>query len=215
MPPPETKIIATAKRRQRDVAVFDIDLPGIDGLTTASDAADALPGTRTLIVTSLGHPWHTSASPRARVDGFILKDALLKINGRNRVDAIRVAGEAGSDRRGPSSESASTDVHPRLWGGLVTCADPRGWLDPRRGNGHIRPLREGAEHRGQGGDVLIARLSRNYDKGAHTEPHMGGFPCLRTGSGWCLARSTARERASTSRVVEGSMMSSTRPRSAA
>ena len=144
-----------------------------------------------------------------------LATVAVKINARNRVDAIRVASEAGSDRQGPGSESASTDVHPRLWCGLVKCADPRGRLDPRRGIGHIRPLCEGAEHRGQGGDLLIVRVSRNYDKSAHIEPHMGGFPCLRTGVGWCLARSTARERASTSRVVEGSMMSSTKPRSAA
>lgn len=68
-------IVPTARRHRPDVAVIDIDLPGIDGLTAASQLHDALPDTRTLILTSLARPGTLRRALAVRVGGFILKDA--------------------------------------------------------------------------------------------------------------------------------------------
>ena len=78
-------ILPTALKHTPDVAVIDIDLPGIDGLTAASALHEQLPTCRTLILTSLGRPGTLRRALSARVGGFILKDA----PSRELADAIR------------------------------------------------------------------------------------------------------------------------------
>ncbi|MEJ2885787.1 response regulator transcription factor [Actinomycetospora aeridis] len=68
-------IVPTAREAGPDVAVIDIDLPGKDGISAASDLHDALPSCRTLILTSLGRPGTVRRALDARVNGFMLKDA--------------------------------------------------------------------------------------------------------------------------------------------
>jgi two-component system, NarL family, response regulator DesR len=65
------KIVATALRTRPDVAVVDIDLPGMDGLT----AAEQLPGCRTLVLTGLSQPGNLLRALKVHVRGFLLKDA--------------------------------------------------------------------------------------------------------------------------------------------
>jgi two-component system response regulator DesR len=69
------EIIPTALRCRPGVAVIDIDLPGMDGLTAARELHDRLPECRTLILTSLGRPGTLRRALSAKVRGFILKDA--------------------------------------------------------------------------------------------------------------------------------------------
>lgn len=64
-----------ALRVRPDVAILDIDLPGVDGLTAATQLRTALPETRTLILTSLGRPGTLRRALDAQVTGFLLKDA--------------------------------------------------------------------------------------------------------------------------------------------
>lgn len=68
-------IVPAALKHQPDVAIIDIDLPGIDGLTAAADLHENLPRCRTLILTSLGRPGTVRRALDARVNGFMLKDA--------------------------------------------------------------------------------------------------------------------------------------------
>jgi two-component system response regulator DesR len=69
------EIVATAERVQPDVAVVDIDLPGLDGLTAAEQLHAAVPGCRTLILTGLSQPGNLLRALKAHVRGFIVKDA--------------------------------------------------------------------------------------------------------------------------------------------
>lgn len=68
-------IVPTALEVRPDVAVIDVDLPGIDGLTAAAELHARLPGCRTLILTSLGRPGTLRRALAAHVSGFLLKDA--------------------------------------------------------------------------------------------------------------------------------------------
>lgn len=68
-------ILSTARTANADVAVIDIDLPGKDGLTAATELHEQLPQCRTLILTSLGRPGTLRRALAARVGGFLLKDA--------------------------------------------------------------------------------------------------------------------------------------------
>jgi two-component system response regulator DesR len=69
------EIITTALRVRPDVAVLDIDLPGIDGLTAAEQLHTALPQCRTLVLTGLTQPGNLLRALQAHVRGFIVKDA--------------------------------------------------------------------------------------------------------------------------------------------
>jgi two-component system response regulator DesR len=69
------EILPMAKAFLPDVAVIDIDLPGKDGLTAASQLHENLPECRTLILTSLGRPGTLRRALAAKVGGFLLKDA--------------------------------------------------------------------------------------------------------------------------------------------
>jgi two-component system, NarL family, response regulator DesR len=69
------QILPTARSVQPDVAVIDIDLPGKDGLTAATEIHENVPSCRTLILTSLGRPSTVRRALDAKVGGFLLKDA--------------------------------------------------------------------------------------------------------------------------------------------
>jgi two-component system response regulator DesR len=68
-------IVDTARRTRPDVAVLDIDLPGMDGLTAAGLLYEELPECRTLILTGMSQPGHLLRALKVHVRGFIVKDA--------------------------------------------------------------------------------------------------------------------------------------------
>jgi two-component system response regulator DesR len=69
------QIVDTALRTQPDVAVVDIDLPGLDGLTAAEQLYERLPACRTLVLTGLSQPGNLLRALKVHVRGFIVKDA--------------------------------------------------------------------------------------------------------------------------------------------
>jgi two-component system response regulator DesR len=69
------EIVSTAVRELPDVAVVDIDLPGMDGLTAAAELHDKLPDCRTLVLTGLSQPGLLLRALQVHVRGFIVKDA--------------------------------------------------------------------------------------------------------------------------------------------
>jgi two-component system response regulator DesR len=69
------EIVNAALKFEPDVAIIDIDLPGLDGLTAAARLRERLPKCRTLILTSLGRPGTLRRALAAQVCGYLLKDA--------------------------------------------------------------------------------------------------------------------------------------------
>jgi two-component system response regulator DesR len=69
------QILDAALRTRPDVAVLDIGLPGIDGLTAAGHLHEALPECRTLILTGMTRPGNLLRALKTGVRGFIPKDA--------------------------------------------------------------------------------------------------------------------------------------------
>jgi two-component system, NarL family, response regulator DesR len=68
-------ILDAAARTQPDVAVVDIDMPGIDGLTAAAQLHEQSPECRTLVLTGLSQPGHLLRALQSHVRGFLVKDA--------------------------------------------------------------------------------------------------------------------------------------------
>jgi two-component system response regulator DesR len=69
------EIVPTALRTHPDVAVVDIDLPGLDGLTAAELLYEQLPECRTLVLTGLSQPGNLLRALKVHVRGFLIKDA--------------------------------------------------------------------------------------------------------------------------------------------
>lgn len=68
------QIVPAALAHRPDVALLDIGLPGVDGLTAAAELAGRLPRCRVLILTGLEEPGHLDAALHAGARGFLLKD---------------------------------------------------------------------------------------------------------------------------------------------
>jgi two-component system, NarL family, response regulator DesR len=67
-------IIPQALAHVPDVAIIDIDLPGVDGLTAAGWLHEELPSCQTLILTNLGRKGNLRRALAAHVSGYLLKD---------------------------------------------------------------------------------------------------------------------------------------------
>jgi two-component system, NarL family, response regulator DesR len=67
--------VARALELKPDVAVLDIDMPGLDGLAAAERLACELPAARLVIVTAHGRPGNLRRAMAAGVRGFLGKDA--------------------------------------------------------------------------------------------------------------------------------------------
>ncbi|WP_336632071.1 MULTISPECIES: response regulator transcription factor [unclassified Microbacterium] len=68
------EVLDAARRTSPDVALLDIEMPGMDGITAASALHAALPGCRSLIVTTFGRPGYLTRAMRAGASGFVVKD---------------------------------------------------------------------------------------------------------------------------------------------
>jgi two-component system response regulator DesR len=69
------EVVAAAKSARPDVALLDIEMPGMDGLEAAAALRDQQPGCHVLILTTFGRPGYLRRAMESGVDGFLLKDA--------------------------------------------------------------------------------------------------------------------------------------------
>jgi two-component system response regulator DesR len=73
------EMVAAALAARPDVAVVDIEMPGQDGISAASELRQKLPTCRTLILTMFGRPGFVQRAVEAGVSGFVLKDAPIEV----------------------------------------------------------------------------------------------------------------------------------------
>ena len=69
------EVISAAQEHQPDIAVVDIDLPGLDGLSAVGQLHEKLPSCRTLILTNSSRGGMVRRALAAHVAGYMLKDA--------------------------------------------------------------------------------------------------------------------------------------------
>jgi two-component system response regulator DesR len=70
-------IIETALAIRPDVAVVDVEMPGVDGLSAAAALHEQLPDLRILIATAFGRPGFLDRALKSGAAGFVLKDASI------------------------------------------------------------------------------------------------------------------------------------------
>lgn len=69
------EVVAAAQAIHPDVALLDIEMPGMDGLDAAAALRDQEPRCRTLILTTFGRPGYLRRAIESGAVGFLLKDA--------------------------------------------------------------------------------------------------------------------------------------------
>jgi len=79
------EVVAAARETKPDVAVLDIEMPGIDGIAAAAALHSEVPGCRVLMVTTFGRPGYLRRAMEAGASGFVVKD----VPAEQLADAIR------------------------------------------------------------------------------------------------------------------------------
>jgi two-component system, NarL family, response regulator DesR len=69
------EVLDAARAHRPDVALLDIDMPGIDGLAAAAVLAQEIPQCRSLILTTFGRPGYLRRAMESGAGGFVVKDA--------------------------------------------------------------------------------------------------------------------------------------------
>ena len=71
--------LAMARRHRPDVAVLDLQMPGLDGIAVAEQLVTELPACGSLILTSYGRPGHLKRALAAGVRGFLPKTVSAQV----------------------------------------------------------------------------------------------------------------------------------------
>lgn len=79
------EVVAAAREHRPDVALLDVEMPGIDGLAAARLLREAMPECRVLMVTTFGRPGYLKQAMAAGASGFVVKDTPA----RQLADAVR------------------------------------------------------------------------------------------------------------------------------
>jgi len=67
--------VTLAVQAQPQIALFDIEMPGMDGLTATKLVREQVPGCRVLILTTFGRAGYLKRAMENGASGFLLKDA--------------------------------------------------------------------------------------------------------------------------------------------
>ncbi|WP_410632479.1 response regulator [Amycolatopsis sp. cmx-4-83] len=79
------EVVAAAREHRPDVALLDIEMPGLDGLAAAAVLAAQVPGCRVVMLTTFGRAGYLRRAIEAGAAGFVVKDAPADVL----ADAIR------------------------------------------------------------------------------------------------------------------------------
>ena len=67
-------VVEAAREHRPDVALLDIEMPGMDGLEAARALSTALPQVRAVVLTTFGRPGFLRRALQAGAHGFVVKD---------------------------------------------------------------------------------------------------------------------------------------------
>jgi two-component system response regulator DesR len=67
-------VLPAVLEHRPDVALLDVEMPGLDGISATTEVRRAAPETRVLIVTTFGRPGYLRRALQAGASGFVVKD---------------------------------------------------------------------------------------------------------------------------------------------
>jgi two-component system, NarL family, response regulator DesR len=69
------EVVGAALAARPDIALLDIEMPGMDGLAAAAALRHELPACRSIMLTAFGRPGYLRRAMEAGARGFVVKDA--------------------------------------------------------------------------------------------------------------------------------------------
>jgi two-component system, NarL family, response regulator DesR len=69
------EVVAAVEAHRPDIALLDIEMPGLDGLAAAAALAREVPACRVVILTTFGRPGNLRRAMESGALGFVVKDA--------------------------------------------------------------------------------------------------------------------------------------------
>jgi len=69
------EVVTAAREAKPDVALLDIEMPGLDGLAAAAALSHEVPACRVIILTTFGRPGYLRRAMESGALGFVVKDA--------------------------------------------------------------------------------------------------------------------------------------------
>jgi two-component system response regulator DesR len=69
------EVVAAALEHRPDVALLDIEMPGMTGIEAAGQLRKAAPGVKVVIVTTFGRPGYLRRAMESGAEAFLVKDA--------------------------------------------------------------------------------------------------------------------------------------------
>jgi two-component system response regulator DesR len=111
------EVVDAARRSRPDVALLDVEMPGMDGIAAAAALHAEVPDCRVLVVTTFGRPGYLRRAMEAGASGFVVKDtparqladAVRRVHGGLRVVDPTLAAETLASGRSPLTDR-ETDV---------------------------------------------------------------------------------------------------------
>jgi two-component system, NarL family, response regulator DesR len=79
------EVVPEARRTRPDVALLDVEMPGLDGIAATAAVRAAVPACKVLVVTTFGRPGYLRRAMAAGASGFVVKDTPA----RQLADAVR------------------------------------------------------------------------------------------------------------------------------
>ena len=79
------EVVAAAREAKPDVALLNVEMPGVDGIQATRELRAALPDVKVVIVTTFGRPGFLRRALIAGANGFVVKDTPA----RQLADAVR------------------------------------------------------------------------------------------------------------------------------
>ncbi len=67
-------VLDAVRQHRPDVALLDVEMPGLDGIAAAAAVRAEFPDVRVLIVTTFGRPGYLRRALQAGASGFVVKD---------------------------------------------------------------------------------------------------------------------------------------------
>jgi two-component system response regulator DesR len=121
------EVVQAARDNDVDVALLDIEMPGLDGVAAARELASAVPACRVLIVTTFGRPGYLRKAMAAGAAGFVVKDtpaaqladAVRRVHAGLRVVDPALAAESLTQGDSPLTERETQVLQAAAAGGTA------------------------------------------------------------------------------------------------
>lgn len=113
------EVLAAAREHGIDVALLDIEMPGMTGIEATAELRRALPDVKVVVVTTFGRPGYLRRAMESGADAFLVKDApasqlaeaVRKVLAGERVIDPTLAAAALADGASPLTERERDVLH--------------------------------------------------------------------------------------------------------